>query len=83
LPTICYIEANGHDGMECALLGECDSQTYDRIVAQIRESNAIRCALEEAEGIGENAKQALAAFPDNAYRAVLLDLVDYTLERTK
>lgn len=83
LPTICYLEAHGVDGMECALHGECDPQTYDRIVAQIRASEAIPCSLGEAEVIAQNAKRALLIFPDGDYRAALMDLVDYTLERTK
>lgn len=83
LPTICYIEAHGEAGLECALRGECDPQTYDRIVAQIRASDAIACSLDEADAIAQNAKKALQIFPDNPYRATLIDLVDYTLERTK
>ena len=81
LPVICYVEAHGRDGLECALQGQCDSQTYDRIISQIRASDAIDCSLQEAHSIGENAKGALALFPDNAYRATLMQLVDYTLER--
>jgi len=83
LPVISYIETHGNAGMECALQGECDPQTYDRIIAQIRESDAIDLALSEADGIAKNAKQSLMIFPDNAYRAALLDLVDYTLQRKK
>lgn len=83
LPTICYIEAHGKEGLECALRGECDPQTYDRIVAQIRASDAIASSLAEADAIAQNAKKALQGFPDNPYRATLIDLVDYTLERTK
>ncbi|MCS7056427.1 MAG: polyprenyl synthetase family protein [Thermoflexales bacterium] len=83
LPVICYIEAHGRDDVECALRGECDPQTYDRIVAQIRASDAIACSLEEADAIAQNAKKALQIFPDNPYRATLIDLVDYTLERDK
>jgi geranylgeranyl pyrophosphate synthase len=83
LPTICYIEAHGEAGLECALRGECDPQTYDRIVAQIRASDAIACSLDEAEAIAQNAKQALLSFPDTPYRATLMELADYTLERTK
>ncbi|MFC1466903.1 MAG: polyprenyl synthetase family protein [Candidatus Brachytrichaceae bacterium NZ_4S206] len=83
LPTICYIEAHGEAGLECALRGECDPQTYDRIVAQIRASDAIECSLGEADAIAQNAKKALQIFPDNPYRATLIDLVDYTLERNQ
>ncbi len=82
LPTICYIEAHGEAGLECALRGECDPQTYDRIVAQIRASDAIACSLQEADSIAQNAKRALDVFPESPYRETLIDLVDYTLERT-
>lgn len=83
LPVICYIERHGRDGIECALRGECDPQTYDRIITRIRESNAIACALNEAENIADNARAALDIFPANPYRQALLDLVDYTLKRTR
>jgi geranylgeranyl pyrophosphate synthase len=83
LPMICYIEKHGTAGLECALKGECDPQTYDRIIAQIRESDAIDCSVEEAEGIARSAKQALMVFPDNPYRTALLDLVDYSVHRNK
>lgn len=82
LPTICYIEAYGADGLECALRGECDPQTYDRIVAQIRASAAIPCAICEAEAMVQEAKEALSIFADSPYRAALMALADYSLERT-
>ncbi len=83
LPVISYIERHGSTGLECALRGECDSQTYDRIIAQIRESDAIGAALQEADGIAQNARHALASLPENPYRAALLELVDYTLQRKR
>ena len=83
LPVISYIEKHGDAGLECALRGECDPQTYDHIITQIRESDAIEFSLDEAEGIAQNARQALMIFPGNAYREALLDLVDYTLQRKK
>jgi len=82
LPTICYIESYGTDSLECALRGECDPQTYDRIVAQIRASSAIPRAIREAEAMVQAAKDALSAFVDSPYRAALAELADYALERT-
>jgi geranylgeranyl pyrophosphate synthase len=82
LPTICYVETHGREGLECALRGECEPDTYDHIVAQIRDSDAIALARAEAESIGQQAKRALSSFPDNAYRAALEDLVDYSLQRS-
>jgi geranylgeranyl pyrophosphate synthase len=82
LPTICYHEANPDDGdVDCALQGICDQVTYDRLVARIRESDAIACALAEAEALIDSAKGALSVFPASPYRSALIDLADYTLER--
>jgi geranylgeranyl pyrophosphate synthase len=84
LPTICHIESNERDArIECALRGECDAETYDALVEQIRTSGAVDMALAEAHRIASNAKRALAGFPDSAYRATLMDLADYTLQRNK
>lgn len=84
LPTLCYIESSDRDdGIECALRGECDSATYDRLVEHIRNSPAVDQALAEARRIAENARRSLAIFPDNAPRAMLMSLADYTLERNK
>ncbi|MGQ9813751.1 MAG: polyprenyl synthetase family protein [Candidatus Roseilinea sp.] len=82
LPTICHIESNQHDArIDCALRGECDAATYDALVEQIRTSGAVDMALAEAYKIATNAKRALAGFPDNPFRATLMDLADYTLQR--
>lgn len=84
LPTICYHEAHPHDDeIECALRGECTPAMYDRLVARIRESDAIHCALGEAGALIEQAKQALAEFPSTPYRTALINLADYTLERNR
>jgi len=82
LPTICYMESYGADELECALRGECDPQTYDRIVAQIRASAAIPCAVREAEVMVQKAKDALSSFEDSPHRAALMALADYALERS-
>ena len=84
LPTICYHEANPHDDeIDCALRGECDSITYDRVVSRIRESDAISCALGEAGALIDTAKQALSVFSPSVYKAALTSLADYTLERNR
>jgi geranylgeranyl pyrophosphate synthase len=84
LPTICYHEAHSNDDeIECALRGECTPAMYDRLVARIRESDSIRCALSEAGTLIEQAKQALAGFPASPYRTALINLADYTVERNR
>lgn len=84
LPTICFIESHDSDpDIECALRGECDQDTYSRVVARIRESEAIERALREAAELIGSAKRSLSLFPDSAYRSALFDLADYTIERDK
>ena len=82
LPTICYLESHPADAwMDCALKGECDSATYDAIIAEIRDSPAIRTAHDEARSRVAQAKRALAHFPDNPYKSALLAIADYTVDR--
>jgi geranylgeranyl pyrophosphate synthase len=84
LPTICYSESHpGDEQIECALRGECDQSTYDSLVARIRHSDAIDCAMGEAHAMVQAARRALFSFPEGPHRQALLDLADYTLERNK
>ncbi|MBT5432676.1 MAG: polyprenyl synthetase family protein [Alphaproteobacteria bacterium] len=43
--------------------------------------NALTDAMAEARKHGEQARRMLAVFPDNAYRAALLELVDFCVDR--
>lgn len=84
LPTICYAESHPDDKeLACAFSGECDGQTYDRLVARIRESSAISTAMGEAAQYVARAKQTLVIFPPSEYRDALVDLADYTITRDK
>jgi geranylgeranyl pyrophosphate synthase len=84
LPTICYVESHSDDqDVACALRGECDRPTYDRLVARIRNSDAIACAEREADDLILRAKQALELFAESPSRDVLMDLADYTVGRDK
>ncbi len=82
LPTICYIESQPNDPrLECALKNECDSETYDGLIATIRNSPAIHAAQEEARRMVDQAKHALTTFSDNPYKTALLAIADYTVNR--
>jgi geranylgeranyl pyrophosphate synthase len=84
LPTICYSESHPDDTeIDCALRGECDSQTYDTLIMRIRTSDAIAFALDEAAGLVHTAKQTLLSFPDTEYRSALMEIANYTIERDK
>ncbi len=77
LPTLRYAEAHGSDlDLACALRGECDRVTYDRLIDRIRHSDAIEAARHEASSAGQRAVLALRVFPDSPHRAALIGLVD-------
>ena len=77
LPTLRYAEAHSADpDLACALRGECDRATYDRLIERIRRSGAISASRNEAAAAGQRAIQALSAFPDGPHRAALIGLVD-------
>lgn len=62
--------------LACALRGECDRVTYDRLIDRIRHSDAIEAARHEASSAGQRAVLALRVFPDSPHRAALIGLVD-------
>jgi geranylgeranyl pyrophosphate synthase len=83
LPTIYYKEQIPADpDLDCALKGECEPEAYDRLIHNIRHSEAIRAAINEATGMATKAKLALSEFPHNAYRDALMAVADYTVSRT-
>lgn len=84
LPTINYLETHPEDRrMDCALAGKCTPKQYDELVDAIRASDAVERSFREARAITENAKRALAAFPESDYKTLLLDLADYNISREK
>lgn len=64
-------------------LDERDQREGDLAHAQdlLTRHNALRDAAERARHYGAIARDALGVFPDNAVKAALLDVVDFTLER--
>jgi len=84
LPTISYAETHPDDlEIACAFHGECDTATYDKLIARIRQSDAIENAMHEATILTNRAKQALSIFPSSEYRDALIALADYTIVRNK
>jgi geranylgeranyl pyrophosphate synthase len=78
LPVFYYLEQNGH----VQDIGDFANADLDRLIEGIRGSAAIAAAKAEAQRTAETARDALACFPDNNYRRVLLDLANYVIERT-
>lgn len=84
LPTIYYGEANPDDHeLECAMRGECDTPTYDLLVARIRNSIAIEQSLTEARNLVNRAAESLRTLPGSTYRDSLAALGEYTIQRDK
>jgi geranylgeranyl pyrophosphate synthase len=77
LPTLRYAESHASDpDLPCALRGECDRATYDRLIDRIGRSSAIEAARLEAAAAGQRAIRALRVFPEGPHRAALIGLVD-------
>lgn len=57
------------------------SDPIGEIVAEVRASEAMRLAANEAADFAARARMALAAFPDNDYRRALLELADFVVDR--
>lgn len=83
LPTICFLEQHGDQDMQCALAGQCSDVEYDAIIARIRASGAVQTAINEARELSYQARRALDAFPDSAYRAALLHIAEQQISREK
>jgi octaprenyl-diphosphate synthase len=54
---------------------------FDHAVAILRRRNAIARTLDAARDYADEARAALDDLPDNAYRAALIDLVDFVVDR--
>ena len=81
LPVLLFLEQNpGHPTVQSAL----ESPTPDVVDAAVRliaDSPAIDAALGEARGRVERAVDALAPLPSSPYRAALVDLARFVVER--
>lgn len=56
---------------------------WQRALEAVRHSTAIDQAYGEAHAFAQQAKEALAIFPDSPYRQTLLTLADYVVQRRK
>jgi octaprenyl-diphosphate synthase len=55
----------------------------DQAMRLIAEHGAIRVTLERAQWFAQEAKAALAVFPDSAIRRALASVADYTVQRLR
>jgi octaprenyl-diphosphate synthase len=53
-----------------------------RVVAEVRTSQAIAAAQQEAIGFLERARSTLAIFPDSIWKESLVGLCDFVIQRS-
>lgn len=61
--------------------GEQTDDDLEKAMSILVRHNALEDAMGEARRHGEEARNMLERFPDNAYRAALLELVDFCVDR--
>jgi geranylgeranyl pyrophosphate synthase len=82
LPVLLYLESESNQRVVREVLGGNRSENaIGRAVQAIAKSQAIEKALAAARRHVDEAKEALADFPDTSYRTALVDLADFTVDR--
>lgn len=61
--------------------GQADDASFAEAMAHLHATNAIEDTLARARHYGERAKDALAAFPNSAAKAAMLEAVDFAIAR--
>lgn len=82
LPTLLFLEENPeHPSVRQALMGDQPQDVIREAVQAIVDSQAIKRAIDIAREHAESAQATLDNFPPVPYRAALLDLADFTVNR--
>jgi geranylgeranyl pyrophosphate synthase len=91
LPFFYYMQAHPAPGRVVSMLAGSPTRDYatamgsagdvDTIVAEVRVSDAISQALDEANNLAGQARAALAMFPSSPIRDALLDLPGFVVSR--
>ena len=83
LPTISFLESFPGDRRILDVInGQRRTESIQRALEAVRASDAVARTHDEARVHARLAKEALADLSENIYRQTLLDLADYTVERT-
>jgi geranylgeranyl pyrophosphate synthase len=91
LPFFYYLQAHPNPAQVISMLTGSSASTYaavggnaasvDKVVAQVRASDAISQALSEARGLAGQAKASLALFPASPIREALQELPEFVVSR--
>lgn len=83
LPAIYYAETHPNDPDVLCLSGGCysEQERMERLVFSIRDSEAVECAMQEAQASVEKALQAITGMPEGLQREALEGLARFTVSR--
>ncbi len=83
LPTLCYLEQNPGDELIVRILraGHGNRDDVSRAVTAIRESGAIKLALEEATKFADRSVASLQELPRSPSRQAMQDLARFVVDR--
>lgn len=85
LPVLYFLAEHPQDEVLSRVLGskERGAEEIRRVVARVRDSQAIAASLAEAGAFVVRAQEALQTLPANVYRQAMHDLADFVVERRK
>jgi geranylgeranyl pyrophosphate synthase len=81
LPVLYFHEMHPADDALIKVLNDPREEEVRAVIAAIRESGAVRSALDEARTFAQRSREVLQTLPHNEYRQAMLDLADYVVER--
>lgn len=83
LPLIHYLETAGSaDRRELlALLSAADEASFRSIAQRVSESDSVACARRRAEGLIDQAREAMGSVPDSPARSMLLSMAGAVITR--
>lgn len=83
LPVICFSELYPQDSLSKKLVaGIClEPDEIEKLIEQIRSSDAIQVSVAEARNKAEIANASLSMFPDSAEKSALMAISNFTVER--
>lgn len=82
LPMLYFKEKHPeHEGLKAVMDGKGDPQLLDGVISDIRASDAVPSAMEDARLFAQNAVDSLSTFPPGEEREALRDLAEFVIER--
>jgi geranylgeranyl pyrophosphate synthase len=83
LPSLLYYESNPDDQSLVQIMNgnDLNDEEIENIIARIKESDALKNAIDEAKKFTGSAKSRLSGIESTSNREALIELADYIVER--